>query len=237
MAAAGYIEGYNSNYSNFSPTVVYNNNRPLSLNDSQYQIPQAAYNQKNLKVNRVKNGCVLSLDNSKRKNLALTNSCGTIDYTKDNVASYDEKYEIYNNKDYDRARGATQSFFEINDITRIFFSNKNMQRIQRKIRDEVCRITKGQYVLDCDQDESDLTIIMRGVYFDKGKNLPDNPIRQVKILNQQTVDYLVPDLISNVKQYFGYIRDINAPLEPIARPMALNTSGRRTLPSPTTVWR
>lgn len=217
MAAAGYIEGYNSNYSSFSPKVVYNNNRPLSLNDSQYQIPPAAYNQKNLKVNRVKNG--------------------TIDYTKDNVASYDEKYEIYNNKDYDRARAATQSFFEINDITRIFFSNKNMQRIQRKIRDEVCRITKGQYVLDCDQDESDLTIIMRGVYFDKGKNLPDNPIRQVKILNQQTVDYLVPDLISNVKQYFGYIRDINAPLEPIARPMALNTSGRRTLPSPTTVWR
>ena len=75
MAAAGYIAGYNSNYSNFSPTAVYNNNRPLSLNDSQYQIPQSAYNQKNLKVNRVKNG--------------------TIDYTKDNVASYDEKYEIY----------------------------------------------------------------------------------------------------------------------------------------------
>ena len=217
MAAAGYIEGYNSNYSNFSPTVVYNNNRPLSLNDSQYQIPQAAYNQKNLKVNRVKNG--------------------TIDYTKDNVASYDEKYEIYNNKDYDRARAATQSFFEINDITRIFFSNKNMQRIQRKIRDEVCRITKGQYVLDCDQDESDLTIIMRGVYFDKGKNLPDNPIRQVKILNQQTVDYLVPDLISNVKQYFGYIRDINQPLQPIARPLNASFGGRKVLPSPTTTWR
>ena len=122
MAAAGYIAGYNSNYSSFSPKVVYNNNRPLSLNDSQYQIPQAAYNQKNLKLNRVRNG--------------------TIDYTKDNVASYDEKYEIYNNKDYDRARAATQSFFEVNDITRIFFSNKNMQRIQRKIRvvNDFCRL-------------------------------------------------------------------------------------------------
>lgn len=214
--AAGYNDPIQT-YSPFSPKVVYNNNRPLSANDKQYQISQPAYNQKNLKLNRVRNG--------------------TIDYTKDNVASYDEKYEIYNNKDYDRARAATQSFFEINDITRIFFSNKNMQRIQKKIRDEVCRITKGQYVLECDQDESDLTIIMRGVYFDKGKNLPDNPIRQVKILNQQTVDYLVPDLISNIKQYFGYIRDINQPLQPFPWPQNVNNSGRRTVASPTTVWR
>ena len=214
--AAGYNDPIQT-YSPFASKVVYNNNRPLTANDKQYQISQPAYNQKNLKLNRIRNG--------------------TIDYTKDNVASYSEKYELHNNKDYDRARTATQSFFEINDITRIFFSEKNMQRIQRKIRDEVCRITKGQYVLDCDQDESDLTIIMRGVYFDKGKNLPDNPIRQVKILNQQTVDYLVPDLISNIKQYFGYIRDINQPLQPIMRPMNASFGGRRTLPSPTTVWR
>ena len=214
--AAGYNDPIQT-YSPFSPQIVYNNNRPLSYNDTKYTISQPAYNQKNLKLNRISNG--------------------TIDYTKDNIASFDEKYELYNNKDYDRARTATQSFFEINDITRIFFSNENMKRIQRKIRDEVCRITKGQYKLDCDQDESDLTIVMRGVYFDKCKNLPDNPIRQVKILNQQTVDYIIPDLISNIKQYFGYIRDINQPLKPIALPTSTGSGGRRALPSPTTTWR
>jgi hypothetical protein len=214
--AAGFNDPIQT-YSPFSPQVVYNNNRPLSFADTQYTISQPAYNQKNLKLNRIRNS--------------------TVDYTKDNIASYDEKYEIYNNKDYDRARAATQSFFEINDITRIFFSSENMKRIQRKIRDEVCRITKGQYNLECDQDESDLTIIMRGVYFDKGKNLPDNPVRQVKILNQQTVDYVIPDLISNIKQYFGYIRDINQPLQPIPLPVSIGSGGRRNLPSPTTTWR
>ena len=217
MAGAGYIGNFTSNYSSFSPQIVYNNNRPRSFAESQYMISQPAYNQKNLKVNRVNNS--------------------TIDYTKDNVASYYEKYELYNNNDYDRARTATQSLFEINDITRIFFSNENMKRIQRKIRDEICRITKGQYTLECDQDESDLTIIMRAVYIDNCKNLPDNPIRQVKILNQQTVDYLIPDLISSVKQYFGYIRDINQPLQPIARPMNASFGGRKALPSPSTMWR
>ena len=216
MAGVGFIDPI-QNYSSFSPQVIHNNNRPKSFTDSQYIISQAAYNQKKLKLNRINNS--------------------TVDYTKDNIASYYEKYEISNNKDYDRARTATQSFFEINDITRIFFSNENMKRLQRKIRDEVCRITKGHYQLECDQDESDLTIVMRGIYFDKGKNLPDNPIRQVKILNQQTVDYIIPDLLSNLKQYFGYINDINKPLQPIARPMAVNNAGRRALPAPCSIWR
>jgi hypothetical protein len=160
-----------------------------------------------------------------------------IDYKNNNTDGYYEKYQQSSAVNYDRARQATQGFFEKNHITVVFFSNENMNRIQKKIKEEVIRRTKGQYQLDEDQDESDLMIAMRAIYLDKCKNLPEETVRQVKLLNQQTIDYIVPDLISNIKQYFGYIKDINQPLQPMMRPMNVNNAGRKLLPSITTLWR
>ena len=160
-----------------------------------------------------------------------------IDYTNNNVEGSYEKYQQKSTINYDRARQATQGFFEKNHITVVFFSDENMKRIQKKIREEVIKRTKGQYQLDEDQDESDLTIVMRAIYLDKCKNLPGETVRQVKLLNQQTIDYIVPDLISNIRQYFGYIKDINQPLQPMMRPMNVNSAGRRGLKSITTLWR
>jgi hypothetical protein len=168
---------------------------------------------------------------------SLQSSQKYIDYRNNNTDGYYEKYQQSSTVNYDRARQATQGFFEKNHITVVFFSDENMKRIQKKIKEEVIRRTKGQYQLDEDQDESDLTIVMRAVYLDKCKNLPGETVRQVKLLNQQTVDYIVPDLISNVKQYFGYIKDINQPLQVIPLPLASNGAGRKLLPSITTLWR
>lgn len=168
---------------------------------------------------------------------SLQSSQKYIDYRNNNTDGYYEKYQQSSTVNYDRARQATQGFFEKNHITVVFFSDENMKRIQKKIKEEVIRRTKGQYQLDEDQDESDLTIVMRAVYLDKCKNLPGETVRQVKLLNQQTVDYIVPDLISNVKQYFGYINDINKPLQVIPLPLASNGAGRKLLPSITTLWR
>ncbi len=159
------------------------------------------------------------------------------DYKNDNTEGSYQLYQQPKQENYDRARYATKSLFEKNEITKLFFSNENMMRIQKKIKEDIYIKTKGQYTSDEDQDESDLMIAMRAVYLDKCKNLPGQVIRQVKILNKQTVDYVIPDMISNIKQYYGYIKDINKPLEPMMRPMNVNNAGRRLLPSITTIWR
>lgn len=160
------------------------------------------------------------------------------DYKNNNVEGFYEKYQQSSStQNYDRARQATQGFFEKNEITKIFFSDENMKRIQKKIKEEVYKRTQGQYILDEDQNESDLMIVMRALYLDKCKNLEEQPIRQVKLLNQQTVDYIIPDMITNIKQYFGYVKDINKPLTPMMRPMNVNNAGRKLLPSITTLWR
>jgi hypothetical protein len=121
-------------------------------------------------------------------------------------------------------------------VSRLFFSDENIERIQKKIKSTVANKTNGQFSMDEDQDEMDLLVAMRALYLDHGKHLDDHIVRQVKILNQQLIDEIMPGILSNVQQYYGYQRDINRPLQPIARPLNVSGAGRKTLPSMTSVW-
>ena len=216
----------NQNFAQLNPVPSYKVNLPMP---SSYR---------NVKVNLPKNFANLTSTPMPDQTQYDINERKYKDYKNNNVAGFYEKYqESSSTQNYDRARQATQGLFEKNEITKIFFSDENMKRIQKKIKEEVYKRTGGQYRLDEDQDDSDLMIVMRALYLDKCKNLPDQPIRQVKILNQYTVDYIVPDMITNIKQYFGYVNDINKPLTPMMRPMNVNNAGRKLLPSITTLWR
>lgn len=110
-----------------------------------------------------------------------------------------------------------------------------MKRIQKKLKLEVYKRTNGQYRLDADQDDSDLLIAMRAVYFEEAKNLPDKVIHQVKILNDHVVERVTPEMITAIKQEYGYLKEINEPLKPMDRSINVNT-GKITLPSITTIW-
>jgi hypothetical protein len=208
---SGYLS--NQNFSQLNPTPSYKRNLPSNFDKLSSSI--TPYQTEN--------------DISRAKNK---------DYRNNNVEGFYEKYQqSTSTQNYDRARQATQGLIEKNEITTIFFSDENMKRIQKKIKEEIYKRTNGQYKLDEDQDDSDLMIVMRALYLDKCKNLPQQTVRQVKILNQYTVDYIVPDMITNIKQYFGYVNDINKPLTPMMRPMNVNSAGRKLLPSITTLWR
>lgn len=125
----------------------------------------------------------------------------------------------------------------VNDpVGRIFFSSDNVRRIQKQIKQSVYEKTNQKYKLEEDQDPSDLLIAMRAMYLEQGKYQKTSPVRQVKQLNQRVVDFVVPDMITEIKQYYGYLKDINEPLKPIDRPMNVCNAGRRTLPSITTTW-
>ena len=132
---------------------------------------------------------------------------------------YQEERDNYNN----RAKTMTEQILEVNPVNDLFFSKSNVKRLQKRIKKEVFRLSKGKIVLDAEQDESDLLIAMRAVYLEEGKNLPTKVVRQVKLLNNRVMDYIMPDLMSNIKLEYGYLRDINEPLKPINRPIQVNT--------------
>jgi hypothetical protein len=146
-----------------------------------------------------------------------------------------EEYTPYNTSNL--ANTVLRGIIEDNELSRLFFSEENMNRIQKKLKVVVYERSQGKFKLEEDQDQSDLVVVMRYIYLDFCKNLPTQLIRQVKLLNDKTVEYIVPDLLTNIKQYYGYIRDISQPITPIMRPMGTTNAGRRALPSYTTLWK
>jgi hypothetical protein len=117
-----------------------------------------------------------------------------------------------------------------------FFHQRNIRKLQKMIRNEVSIQTNNRFKLEEDQDESDLLVAMRAVYMEYGKYIKKNVAEQIKVLNDKLIEYIMPQLITEIKQYYGYLKDINEPLKPIDRPMNVSNAGRRTLPSVTTTW-
>lgn len=121
-------------------------------------------------------------------------------------------------------------------VSKMYFSRENMRRIQQKIKTAVYRQSKGKFRLDVDQDENDLYLAMRAIYLDNAKNLPHHIVKQVKALNEFVIEFIVPDIMTNIKQQYDYIRDITLPIRPLPQPLNVGRAGRKALPSVTTIW-
>ena len=122
-----------------------------------------------------------------------------------------------------------------NGISEIYFSPENIKRIQKMLKREVYQRTNGQFSIS-DQDEADLLIAMRAVFLEHCRFLPFKIISQVKNLNNKVIQEIVPDMISNLKQHYDYIKEINSPIKPIARPLNVNHAGRKSLPALSTLY-
>jgi len=122
------------------------------------------------------------------------------------------------------------------EMSKLFFSDQNIKRLQKMIRKAVFNRTRGQFRLEIDQAQRDLFIAMRAVYFEHARFLPGQIVRQVKRINEKVIDEILPGIITELRQYYGYLKEINKPLKPIPRPLNTNSQGRKTLPSVTTVF-
>lgn len=122
------------------------------------------------------------------------------------------------------------------ELSKLFFSDENMKRLQKMIKQEVFRRTNGEFRLEVDQEQRDLFIAMRAVYLEHGRFLPGQTVRQIKKMNLKVVSEVVPPMLTELRQYYGYLKEINKPLAPIMRPINSGNAGRRSLPSITTTW-
>lgn len=122
------------------------------------------------------------------------------------------------------------------ELSKLYFSDENIRRIQRLIKRTIYEKTNGQFKLDVDQEQRDVFIAMRAVYMEHARFLPNQIVRQVKRLNQKVVDEIIPGIMTNIRQDYGYLKEINKPLTPIPLPQNVNNAGRRQLPSITTTF-
>tara|TARA_Y100000389_G_C17465470_1_gene525106 strand:+ start:4262 stop:4654 length:393 start_codon:yes stop_codon:yes gene_type:complete len=89
-----------------------------------------------------------------------------------------------------------------------FFSDCNMNNLNDQIRYNVWLQSKKQYKIG-NQDPEQLQVVMRSIYLQEALNQPDNIPQQVHDLNNSVMSYVLPRMMSEIKQYVKYNDDIN----------------------------
>lgn len=163
------------------------------------------------------------------------------DYYNDNLDLINPKDRAVHMVDIDKGFVKNQIYYTVKDLNIDmvgikFFSVENLEKLQKLIKQIINIKSNGKIILECDQNETDLLVAMRNIYVTEGRYLPENINKQVNELNKQLLNKIVPDMITQVKQSWGYQRDINEPLRMLDRPISDTSKGRKLLPSNTTIW-
>jgi hypothetical protein len=124
---------------------------------------------------------------------------------------------------------------ETSTLNQLFFSKKNMDIIQDMIRYTVYEKSSKKFVIDR-QSDVELEIIMRSIYLQHSPNLPNKIKEQITYLNKLVSDWCAEQIIPEVNQYLGYIKEIEYMPVPIDLPLNLSSKGSRSLRSVTTTF-
>ena len=113
-------------------------------------------------------------------------------------------------------------------LNSVFFSDENMHALQEGIRYRVWVESRGAFKIGR-QNEHELIIIMRSIYYQHGRNAPTDIVGQVRELNARVLEWSVPQIITNLKQHEQYKKDISTLPMPMARAPLATMKGSRSL--------
>ena len=167
---------------------------------------------------------------------------------RNNVHFFDQKYtdfalydehrsgaNPYSNSYNNTYRDILKAQITRNPVSDMFFSHVNMKHLKKLICKRVYQESNGKYKLSEEaQSDNDLLTIMRSIYLDHAKHLPDQIREQVGELNYHVMIDLVPRVMKNAQQHLSYIRDHSQQPLPMDRPTYVASAGTRTNSSVTT---
>jgi len=143
--------------------------------------------------------------------------------------------EVNNNKDDDAKKTILYGTQVRTPLSDMFFSNSNMNRLQEQLIYRVYVSSGSKYKIG-KQSNTELQVIMRAMYLQYAKNLPYDIGKQINELNRHVVEFCLPKVISEIKQYLFYINDIQRLPAQIPHPINVSSAGTRTLKSVTTTF-
>jgi|TARA_B110000208_G_scaffold108123_1_gene134060 hypothetical protein len=120
---------------------------------------------------------------------------------------------------------AVSAIYEKNCLQMKFFSEENILKVHSRIQNIIYTKTNKSIAR---QDNDALKIIMKSIYLQYSKNLPDNINVQVNKLNQFVLDYCVDNIISNMEMYKTYVRSVSKLPVPLEHPKYLSNSGTKS---------
>ena len=168
--------------------------------------------------------------------------------SRSNLHFFDEKYsdfalydehrtgqDPYSNQYNNNYRDILKTQIVRSPVSDMFFSHVNMKHLKKLICDRVYQESGGKYKLTVEsQSDNDLLTVMRSLYLEHSKHLPNQIKSQVAELNYHVMLDLVPRVIKNAQQHLAYIRDHTQQPLLMDRPTYVASAGTRVNRSVTT---
>lgn len=115
-----------------------------------------------------------------------------------------------------------------NCLSEMYFSKENIAIIQEGIINSVYNKSNGEYSIG-KQSEQELSIVMRSIYLQYSKNLNFNINEQILELNTLVIRWCVDEIMSNIKQYVNYRKNVSTMPMPLERAQLPSQKGTKTL--------
>lgn len=112
-------------------------------------------------------------------------------------------------------------------LNTVFFSQDNIEKLQKDIHDQVAAMSGGKYRIDRQSDD-DLKLIMRSYYLMFSENNPMRVAQELADLNARVVGYASAKIYSEVDFHKFYLSDLEEFAPAIANPMNVKVYGTRT---------
>ena len=123
-------------------------------------------------------------------------------------------------------REPTLGLWNDTQLSRAFFSDKNIQIIQNGIRAGVYERSNKQYIVGA-QDCDSLKIIMRSVFLQHAVNQPMNIKGQIEELNKIVLEYCIYQVYGEAQGYMKYLYDVSTLAVPLAHPVQATQFDRK----------
>ena len=147
----------------------------------------------------------------------MSNTNGRINLIQPDTGSLFKMYDRVSTKQIS-FKNPTTGIFDNTHLIDVFFSASNITHIQQGIQEGVLRLSKNKYVIGF-QDEDTLCIIMRSIFLQYSKNLPNDTKSQVEALNSRVLDYCIKQVYSEAQGYMQYLTDVSSMYTPIDHPI------------------
>jgi hypothetical protein len=145
-------------------------------------------------------------------------SNGRVDILGNNVMDCFQLYDKIPVSDGDTYyRTAMTGNWDNSMLSNAFFSEENMNIIQNGLRAGVYKESKGRFLIG-KQDEAPLKMIMRSIFLQHSKNLPNNIKGQITQLNNLVLEYAIPQVMGEAIGYVKFKNDASTMYTPIQRP-------------------
>jgi hypothetical protein len=123
------------------------------------------------------------------------------------------------NKATDYNSALSGNDWEFNILAKTFFSAANIQILQNGLRAGIYAMSGSKKIVVPPQNIDNLKIIMRSIYLQHARHLPDDIRGQVETLNKIVLDYVIPTVYNEAVGYLKYLEDKSTLVVPIDRPM------------------